>query len=127
MPPPRAAAKSRQTRAIFLAVASEIWFASYTFDAARPPMTHSGFDTLVFGIVCVANRGTGAGLAGDGDSGRGRSSMSGGTFAAPSTSWSALWPQISSLQTGTRGADPPIPIAPIICLLTTTGRPPEFG
>jgi hypothetical protein len=98
-----------------------------TVIAARTAITHSGFDTFVFGAVVLANRGTGAGVAGGVGCGLGRSSTSGATFAAPRTSCIALWPQISSLHTGTRGADPPMPITPIICLLITTGRPPEFG
>ena len=50
------------------------------------------------------------------------SSSSGATLAAPSTACSALCPQISSLHTGTRGAEPPMPMTPISCLLTTTGQ-----
>src|SRR3989338_4225435 len=105
MPPPREAEKSRQTRAMRLAAASEIWLPSNTFAAPLPPTTHSGFDTFVFGVVWVANLGTGVGLAGGGGGGRGgdpgggaggggggggcgrgRSSMSGATFEAPSPS-----------------------------------------
>ena len=62
----------------------------------------------------AAKRGTGAALGRGAFCGFGRSSMSGATLAAPSTSSIALWPQISSLHTGTRGADPPTPMTPII-------------
>src|SRR5258705_13337387 len=106
MLPPLAAAKSRHTLAIFFAAASEIWLPSNTFDAPLPPTIQSGFDTLVFGVVAVTNRGTGAALAGAGFCGLGRSSTSGATLAAPSTCCIALCPQISSLHTGTRGAEP---------------------
>jgi len=54
-------------------------------DAPLPPTTHSGFDTVVFGVVALAKRGTGAGFAGGAFCGFGRSSMSGATFAAPRT------------------------------------------
>src|SRR6185436_4529192 len=99
------AAKSRHTLAIFFAAASEIWLPSNTFDAPLPPTTHAGFDTLLFGVVVVAKRGTGAGFAGGVFCGFGKSSTSGATLAAPSTCSIALWPQTSSLHTGTRGAE----------------------
>src|SRR6266550_3193364 len=97
------AAKSRQTLAIFFAAASEIWLPSNTVAAPLPPTTHSGFDTVGFGVAAVAKRGTGAALAGAAFGGFGTSSTSGATLAAPSTACSALCPQISSLHTGTRG------------------------
>src|SRR2546430_5505282 len=110
MPPPFAEAKSRQTLAIFLAAASEIWLPSYTVVGALAPTTHSGFVTLDFGAVVLANLGTGARLAGAATGGAGTSSTSGATLAAPRTSCIALCPQISSLHTGTRGAEPPTPM-----------------
>src|SRR5258705_10520993 len=121
------AAKSRHTLAIFFAAASEIWLPSNTVDDPFPPTTHSGFDTDDFGVVVVAKRGTGAGFAGWALGGFATSSTSGATLVAPSTCCIALWPQISSLHTGTRGAEPPMPMTPIICLLMTTGRPPELA
>ena len=45
----------------------------------------------------------------------------------PITASRPLCAQTSSLQTGGFGAEPPTPTAPINCLLTTMGRPPEFG
>src|SRR5438874_13086942 len=105
-----AAAKSRHTFAIFFAAASEIWLPSNTFDEPLPPTTHSGFDTDVFGVVVVPKRGTGAGFAGCAFCGFGVSSTSGATLAAPSTCCIALWPQISSLHTATRGAEAPLPM-----------------
>ena len=77
MLPPFAAAKSRQTRAIFLAAASESWFASKTLAAAFGLMTNSaGSDD--FGGALGANRGTSA-LPRAGFWRGGRSSTSGGT------------------------------------------------
>src|SRR6266513_2406344 len=102
------AAKSRHTLAICFAAASEIWLPSNTVDAPLPPTTHAGFDTLVFGVVVVGKRGTGAALAGGVFCWFGRSSTSGATLFAPSTCSIALWPQTSSLHTGTRGAEPPM-------------------
>src|ERR1700694_5828295 len=124
MVPPFDAAQSRQTRAIFLAAASEIWLPSKTLPAPLPPTTNSA-GRLDLGGVAVAKRGTGA-LPGFGFWRGGRSSTSDGTDG-PITSVSALCAQISSLHTGTRGAEPPTPTTPINCLLTTMGRPPEFG
>src|ERR1041384_7178127 len=122
-----AAAKSRHTLAICLAAASEILLPSNTFEAPLPPTTHAGFDTPVFGVVVVVKRGTGTALAGGVFCGLGRSSTSGATLLAPSTCCIALCPQISSLHTGTRGAEPPTPVTPIIWWLITTGSPPELG
>src|SRR5581483_2588830 len=122
--PPLDAAQSRHARAIFLAAASEIWLASKTFAAPLPPTTKSA-GKLDLGAVAVTKRGTGA-LPGFGLGRGGRSSNSGAT-EGPITSVSALCAQISSLQTGTRGAEPPTPTAPINCLLTTIGNPPEFA
>src|SRR5437660_10426121 len=108
MLPPFDDAQSRHTRAIFFAAPSEIWFASKTFVAAFAPITKSG-DRLDFGGAAAANLGTGA-LPGLGFCRGGRSCTSGGTDG-PMTSVNALWAQISSLHTGTRGADPPTPTA----------------
>src|ERR1700704_3893301 len=123
MLPPFDDAQSRQTRATFFAAPSEIWFASKTFVAALALMTKSG-DRIDFGAATAANLGTGA-LPGLGFGRGGRSCTSGGTDE-PMTSVSALWAQIPSPHPGTRGAAPPTPTAPINCLLTTMGRPPEF-
>src|SRR6185295_4630691 len=98
---------------------------SNTFDAPLPPTTHSGFDTDAFGVAVVAKRGTGAGFAGWAFCGFGRSSTSGATLLAPSTCGIAGWPQIAGVGAGGRGAGPPMPMTPIICLLMTIGRPPE--
>src|SRR5689334_2447546 len=108
--PPLEVAQSRQVRAIFLAAASEIWLPSKTLDALLLLITNSG-DSVDLGGLAAANRGTGA-LPGLGFGRAGRSSISGATDE-PMTSWSALCAQISSLHTGTRGADPPTPTAPI--------------
>src|SRR5262245_11474976 len=116
MVPPFAAAQSRQTRPTFLAAASEIWLPSKTFAAPRPPTTNSA-GSVDLGGAAAAKRGTGA-VPRLAFWRGGRSSTSGGTDG-PSTSTSALWAQISSLHTGTRGAEPPTPTAPINCLLTT--------
>src|SRR5579871_897587 len=109
--PPFEAAQSRQVRAIFLADASEIWLASKTVAAPGPPTTNSA-GKVDFGGADAANRGTGA-LPALGLRRGGRSFSSGGT-EFPNTSTSALCPQISSLHTGTRGAEPPTPTTPII-------------
>src|SRR5436190_6909424 len=114
MLPPLPAAKSRHTFAICLAAASEIWLPSNTVDAPLPETTHAGLLTFVFGVVAVVKRGTGAGFAGGVAGGLATSSTSGATLFAPSTCSIALWPQISSLHTGTRGAEPPTPRTPII-------------
>src|SRR4051812_19252044 len=121
MLPPFDAAQSRQTRAIFRATTSDTWLASRTPAAALPLMTNSG-GRLDFGGAAGANRGTGtvAGLA----FGRGDTSATSGATEGPMTCVSALCAQISSVQTGTRGAEPPTPTTPISCLLTTIGRPP---
>src|SRR5436309_6358555 len=111
MVPPFAVAHSRQTRAIFLAAASEIWLPSYTAAAAFALMTYSAA-TLGFGAAAGAKRGTGA-VPGFGFGRDGRSSTSGGTDG-PMTSVHPLCAQISSLHTGGRGAEPPTPTAPII-------------
>src|SRR5579871_475746 len=122
--PPFEAAQSRQVRAIFCAAASEIWLPSNTLAAPLPVTTNSG-DSVDFGVTLEANRGTGA-LPAFGLRRGGRSSASGAT-EGPITSVSALCAQISSLHTGTFGADPPTPTTPIICLFTTIGSPPEFA
>src|SRR2546421_10627034 len=93
MLPPLAAAKSRHTFAIFFAAASEIWLPSNTFDAPLAPTTHSGFDTLVLGVVVVAKRGTGAGLAGGAFCGFGRAPTGGAPVEAPRTRPLHLWAQ----------------------------------
>src|ERR1700694_1515006 len=124
MVPPFDAAQSRQTRAIFLAAASEIWLPSKTVPAPLPPTTNSA-GRLDLGGVAAAKRGTGA-LPELGFARAGRSSTSGGTDG-PITSVSALCPQISSLHTGGCGAEPPTPTTPINCLLTTMGSPPELA
>src|ERR1051325_2997848 len=114
MPPPFAFAKSRQTLAIFFAAASEIWLPSYTVVAAFAPTTHSGFDTLVFGAVVLANRGTGAGLAG---CATGCVAGGGARWGARGPSAPPLPPKLPPPPRAPRGAEPPMPITPIICLL----------
>src|SRR5579872_1295763 len=93
--------------------------------AAPLPVTTYSAGRADLGTVAEANRGTGS-LPGLGFR-RGGTSFSSGATEGPMTSVNALWAQISSLHTGTRGAEPPTPTAPIICLLTTIGSPPEFA
>src|SRR5215475_7371063 len=94
--------------------------------AALPDTTNSGGkDDLETTPVDRSKRGTDA-LPRFAFSLNGRSSTSGG--CGPTTSVSALYAQISSLQPcATRGAEPPTPIAPIISSPTKIGRPPKFG
>src|SRR5580693_5074924 len=92
--------------------------------APLPPTTHSA-GSVDLGTVVATNFATGA-LPGLGFCRAGRSGPSGATDA-PITASSPLCAQISSLHTGGFGAEPPTPTAPINCLFTTMGSPPELS